>query len=434
MIPVGFIGPREWLSVFRLIRGFQNFAWVFSGAALLGLTLLTACSHKAQASSVFLAITLLSVVLFFDPGYLILGLPISAGLGSILIYFLALDPHNSPFARSIFFWPPPKFPGVNQDPVSTLTEPKPEVFRRIEVLLRILRLEHAQEDAINKNLEKVSAGTMRHDQYQANVAFLQTGIDRLEREAQNLWLDWNARLMSHALLPRMNPWLLAGILGAAGFVLGLPWTLIYLHAQSQQSLGTFDFVLFDRFAAMLYQICRWPLYGLFFGFFYNFLRGDTGSKKALVLLVCIVVPWLSFDFLSANSLDWRTEVLYWAEFFIFFMALGMTADLYVVLGSGHGLRDLLEIGRLRPLVAWGTSLSVAIAIAASTALKSEATDLAKSFFPKEEPAQQTPLPKTSRIIVDHRESYLWEAADTGRPSSRGRKSTRMKQHGAAPPT
>ena len=155
----------------------------------------------------------------------------------------------------------------------------------------------------------------------------------------------------------------------------------------------------------LTHLSRWPLYGFMFGFFYPLLRGSTPVSKSLFLALAVVVaeiiPILDVTY-SAGGSSFLTPVtrddLIWAvlirvgQVLVFFAVLGLAWERRIVSVAGYRWDRLRNVRSIRALVTPASTVLVAVATAAGTAV----AGLAVAGLFGNSGETPSPMPSTSR--------------------------------------
>jgi hypothetical protein len=150
--------------------------------------------------------------------------------------------------------------------------------------------------------------------------------------------------------------------GLWGLLLGAPLSGLYLWEFGRASVDPSEYEMLDLLvAAASWIILQWAIFGFFFGYFYRYLRGHSGIPKALSLFALVVLPPLPFHAAWSQPEAWRAYGFFVLQMFVFTMLLGLLAGDYLLLRRvGLGWRQFLELQNLRFVLAWGSSVAVAL--------------------------------------------------------------------------
>lgn len=221
--------------------------------------------------------------------------------------------------------------------------------------------------------EKLAKAEMVFHEYERHVRGLESFVDELRDQIEPRGNNAPAAVLSYG--SPMNPWPRAVIGARYGLLFAVPWLALLLrdfHAGMAPERG-FEWV--GAIGTAVQALALWPVLGFFFGYFYPHLRGDTGLSKGLYLFLAVVTPTFAATALAmpSNTQAW-TSFSFWAlQLFIHCMLLGFFAGDYETLrASGLGWQHLVDVHNLGALTAWGSSLLLAIGVAATTVATTQA--------------------------------------------------------------
>jgi hypothetical protein len=157
-----------------------------------------------------------------------------------------------------------------------------------------------------------------------------------------------------------------GIHGAEwSFLFAIPWLITYFISFMQETNFPHSYIL-TFVIDMLSIFSFWVAIGFFMGYFFPYLRGDTGFQKGLRLAMTIILPTLPLHIVFYQSLaSWQGFFLWAFQVFLECALLGLLAFDYVsIRQAGNNWQTLLEIHGLLPLGVWtsGTLALLATAI------------------------------------------------------------------------
>lgn len=160
-----------------------------------------------------------------------------------------------------------------------------------------------------------------------------------------------------------------GVHGAEwAFLFAIPWLIAYFVSFMQETSFPHSFLLTSAID-MLSIFTFWVGIGFFLGYFFPYLRGDTGFQKGLRLSLAIILPTLPLHIIFYQSLaDWQGFFLWSFQVFLECALLGLLAFDYVsIRQAGNNWQTLLEIHGLLPLGVW-TSGTLAVVATTLTSL------------------------------------------------------------------
>lgn len=173
-----------------------------------------------------------------------------------------------------------------------------------------------------------------------------------------------------------GPWHRALIGAGVAAVAGLPGFLQALASLSQlENLEGAVPVLSASTTIIL--ILRYPLYGLFFGYFLPWFRGDTAVVKSMYFFVVLgvsesivlLLPYRQDQDVMGAFLSWVAQI------FLICFALGVAFDYLVLRNAGLRIGALLDVHHTSRLVAFSSAVVASVATAAAAVLASSAIDI-----------------------------------------------------------
>jgi hypothetical protein len=176
-----------------------------------------------------------------------------------------------------------------------------------------------------------------------------------------------------------DPWR-RGLTGAAVAVIaGLPVFLEALTLLSHVENRPGAVPVLSASSALI-LILRYPLYGFYFGYFFPWLRGDTGLRKAWSFLavlggseaLVLLLPYQGGEDVFGAFLSWGAQIV------LISFALGLVFDALTLRRANLGLSALLDLHHSSRLVAFSSAVAASIAAALATALASSAVALLTS--------------------------------------------------------
>lgn len=152
----------------------------------------------------------------------------------------------------------------------------------------------------------------------------------------------------------------------AGLALAAPIVIWELVRASLNVSGDYLFGTIDT----LRHAGRWAGYAAFFGFFYSRVRGNTPITKALALLVAVLpgeIVWI-FGAEASGRDRFLAIAAVTGQAAIFSLGLGLFWEYRIVSAAGFSWTVLRSVRRIRSLGIPATTILVAAATAAATAL------------------------------------------------------------------
>jgi len=180
-------------------------------------------------------------------------------------------------------------------------------------------------------------------------------------------------------------------------LLALPWFTIYIFDFLQGTSFSSSYPLLDFLIDLLIIFGRWASIGFVLGYFFPYLRGDSGLEKGLWLSFAVIVTSLPLYFLfNESAAEWQVALFWTLQVLIECILLGLIAfDYTTVREERRGFQLLLELHGMRSLSLWAATLIAAIGTSAVTLLSSQAVTLIgltlKTFLP-DAPTDFSPNP------------------------------------------
>ncbi|MCA1790554.1 MAG: DUF6185 family protein, partial [Thioalkalivibrio sp.] len=228
-------------------------------------------------------------------------------------------------------------------------------------------------------LKKLGQGEIEYPDYERRLGSFQ---DVYSKRRDELMIgDRKAQSFVLAFGPTDSAWENGTIGAKFGFILGLPWMVLYLRDFFSQPMGNADYVLFYVLGSLPLLLARWTLYGFLLGYFYPLIRGENGLRKACWFALCLTVPAVVSTALAsgADPEAWSTLGFSTLQIFLHMMLLGFVAGDYQVLRrAGFEWGQLLEVHNLSVLSVWGSSVAVALGAAVAALVSDAGSNLIKA--------------------------------------------------------
>ncbi|MDD5392566.1 MAG: hypothetical protein PHE17_06065 [Thiothrix sp.] len=160
-------------------------------------------------------------------------------------------------------------------------------------------------------------------------------------------------------------------------IISIPWIISYFWGLSGDIASMNAYVL-SQLTSVLLGVGRWPALGFFFLFFYPHIRGYNGIQKGLVLTLALIAPLMAGTILwNVHSTDAWLSLLFWSlQAFVCCMTLGVVlGDIGALRRAGKGTMHLVEIYNVSTLVAWSSSVVIAVGAAVTTVLATQVGSL-----------------------------------------------------------
>ncbi len=238
--------------------------------------------------------------------------------------------------------------------------------------------------------QKYRAGDDPTETYEIEAGALERRIKRLRNQAQRHGDPFS-------LAPEPTRWA-GGKRGAqAAFILSIPWMVLYLHQQLTvvESAGDYSVLRFVGSSPLF--LFQWTILGFFLGYFFDLVVGGTGVEKAAWSFLVILTHGAFLTLLAYPDANWLALGFWALQTFVVLLLVGVfVGDLQVARRASMGWRDLVDAHNVRWVLAWGSSVLVAIGGLAITVLTTAATDLYTEVLKSDRPPITQPPPAANR--------------------------------------
>ncbi len=263
----------------------------------------------------------------------------------------------------------------------------------LQKILDLNALENAYVSTRQKDRERLNSGELKFDEYQKNnqEAWRQLTEARADAAVENR----PAKELVLAFGPEPTAWG-NGIRGATfGLLFALPWLLLAAWSIFEQPRSPHPYPLWVLAQGLLSTLLHWTIIGFLYGYFFPYIRGNSGLLKSFWIFLAIVVPFSVVALSNASTADHARAVGLWlTQTLIQIFSLGLFAFDHATLRKS-GLRSWRLLFEVHDLPTVGLSLSslfVAFGVALTTSLQSSAprlVELALKFL----------LPSSSRLLT-----------------------------------
>lgn len=263
---------------------------------------------------------------------------------------------------------------------AALSPPVPRSPEHHQVVQKVVRAGNSQRllRGLTSNLEKkVAAGDM-------TAKAMQETLDEYRRDRRLPAVPEpaaeDASLRASTFGWGAAPAWQRGIMGAAIAALaGLPGFLQGLTSLSASLDARLNVPVLSASATII-LVLRYPLYGLFFGYFLPWIVGDTAVRKSLAMFavlgvsesIVLLLPYQQSGEVVGAFVSWMAQL-----FFICF-ALGVFFDWVTLRRAGFGLDALLDVHHTSRLVASAYAVSVSASAALTAAFATSAVGIITS--------------------------------------------------------
>ena len=165
-----------------------------------------------------------------------------------------------------------------------------------------------------------------------------------------------------------------------GAVLGIIPASITLLT-TPPSLDSSGYPVLGFFGGTAWSLFLWSALGWFVGYFLPFMRGRSGSEKALWLFTASIGAILPMSVIWNDGSDWNLFLIWSLELFVFLMIAAVyLCDLRTLSAASMRTIDWIPVQNWRFVIGWSTALLAAIGAALVTFLSTAVTDLGHQTF------------------------------------------------------
>lgn len=255
--------------------------------------------------------------------------------------------------------------------------PEPDLRARAGVVARWIRWNELQRVArsLKKEiLSKISKGETPYTDYGKWMDPVELDLAEAAREMADSEAHIKDTVLAYG--PTESAWRNAQISSAWGLLFTIPWIVLSLRdvINTRSSLGT---GWMPTLNSALNITMRWLILVFLFGYFYAYIRGRSGMRKAFWGFIAVVTPSALTTALFSHQWGgfffWAFQVLMTA------MLVGLTAGDYETLRRcGCHWRDLISVHNAGALSASASTLVLALGTIATTMAKMDVGALVKA--------------------------------------------------------
>ena len=252
------------------------------------------------------------------------------------------------------------------------------VNQRAKLLDQIIDLQDA-ENAFKRlrkeRKDQYSKGEMTFAAYHQTIEEHRQELEQMEEAAK---VDGRvAKDIALTFGPYPSAWSNAvyGAMWSALFA--LPWIILFGYNYLAEPVSRISYPLWDFASDVLFALTKWILIGFFFGYFFPYMRGNSGLGKGFGFFVVLVLPTIPLMVLTNQTAGaWQVDLFLMLQVFIQCMLLGLFAFDYKVLRQSKQRAGWQMAFDIHGLDAVGLSLSsiiVAVGATVTTIMTATAT-------------------------------------------------------------
>jgi hypothetical protein len=257
------------------------------------------------------------------------------------------------------------------------------IARRRYLIESVLANDAAQEIRTNwqQMKAKVISGDMELSEFESRKEQIMT-YAAAQESASTLKNGLAAKDVVLSIGPERRDWRNGTIAVRKGSILMLPFLIAYgslLLLRGGIVVGE-PFPLLTNVSSLLTFVADWLIAAFFFGYFFNYIKGDSGIQKGLriacVIILCLLPAW--FSALSA-PVEFYAVVLRAGQTLLFFMLLGLWAFDYRTfrdtLKSQFTWKSFSRFGDMTSFTAVVSVLLTSVGVGITTVLTGQFKDL-----------------------------------------------------------
>jgi hypothetical protein len=256
---------------------------------------------------------------------------------------------------------------------STVARIRPKLIASV---LRVNAAERGYRGFRQQQIKKMEGGDLAFSDYEKSLTAREEEIAGVRRKA--LSEHGPASEVAFSIPPYSTAWR-NGLHGARRALLfAAPWIVLGLAELLRGAAPQTPYPLWWAAYQVTFTLLKWTVYGFLLGYFYPYIRGESGLEKGFYIFLAATLPVLPLAAIYNSSQEgWQAMLFWFLQTFIHCMLLGLFAFDYAILKkSGH--RDWRLLFEVHGIPAVGVSISsilLAVGTAVTTLLTTQATGL-----------------------------------------------------------
>lgn len=264
---------------------------------------------------------------------------------------------------------------------------------RSSLLHRALSIDFAQNfrSSLEQLHKKINSGDLTPTEFEKRKSEIEDYAARLEQE-QALPYGLKTKNVILNFGPYETDWENGVHAVRRGLIIALPFLIVYLWTfLLEQRRSGQAYLLLWLTIRLVDFLSGWVVSAFFFGYFFSYIRGDSGLKKGLnvaaTVIICLTPVW----FLSGSStVELAASFLRAGQIFLFFTILGIWAFDYRIfrdsLQEKFSWKTFTQFGDMPSLTAVASVLITSVGVAVSSVLSGQFTtvvsQLVSVLFPQ----------------------------------------------------
>jgi len=262
------------------------------------------------------------------------------------------------------------------------------VKRRNELLEKIINLNSAETahwDYRKKMSERLADGKITPKGFDRELKRRRLQLDNLQNNSKIE--DQIPKDVALAFGPFDTAWHNALHAAKWAAIFALPWFILYFRDFLASTTYSDTYPLISIVTDVVYIFSRWVGIGFFFGYFYPYFRGRTGTQKGLGLFCVLFLATLPIALIFRSTASSWQAILFWGlQIFIECLLLGLIAfDYWTIRIGKRGWQMLFEVQGLTSIGISVSTILAAISVAVATLLTTQASNIVgltlKLFLP-----------------------------------------------------
>lgn len=264
---------------------------------------------------------------------------------------------------------------------------------RSSLLQRILSTDFAQNfrSSLEQLRKKINSGDLSPTEFEKRKSEIEDYAARLEQE-QVLPYGLKTKNVVLNFGPHETDWENGVYAVRRGLIIALPFLIVYLWTfLLEQRRSGQAYLLLWVAIRLIDFLSGWVVSAFFFGYFFSYIRGDSGLKKGLhvaaTVIICLTPVWFLY---GSSTVELAATFLRAGQIFLFFTILGIWAFDYRIfrdsLQEKFSWKKFTQFGDMPSLTAVASVLITSVGVAVSSVLSGQFTtvvsQLVSVLFPQ----------------------------------------------------
>lgn len=253
--------------------------------------------------------------------------------------------------------------------------------KRKEKLKAVIRPQSTRLEESLEQLERnVLSGAVTSVEYEKLKNQMENDLSRIRNET-TLGNNLEVQEVVIGIGIRKTNWENGKWAASRGALLAVPFACLYLWELLQRSTGSSQpYLLLDLVISLTTFLAYWTVCAFFFGYFFAYLRGNSGLRKGLAvstsIILCLLLVW-GLSLTSAYAL-----VLRIGQTFLFFTLLGVWSDYRSFrdsMGSEFSWKQFAQFEYIPSLAAFGSMVLASFSTAVNSVMQDQYQSVVKQL-------------------------------------------------------